>query len=193
MTDILAEIWSLLGVPQVWGGILTVAVLAIGVLLKQLIENGFAAHLKMIEALHAEDVWVREQYADIKLYSTEQAQGLRDAYLLLFESNPSTSNIAEGNLDEQLDVAIEMVMKPLRIHLVILDESTKKKIHSIQNYLWGFKGSARPDSTREELINEGGKFWRMTEDASKFVTPDQIAYRLGLISSTLEDRRQGRT
>lgn len=189
MEDILIKVWELLGVPQIWGGILTVVIIAVGIFLKQLIEHSLSAQLEKLKAIHDEDTFIREQYVNLKDYSNQQAIALRSSYLLLFEPEAYEIDVNNKSFEEQLDIAISKIMKPVRDHIGLLDNLTTAKIYSIQNYLLGFKGSNNP-KIRDELVAEKQNFWKQTEDAIKFVRVDQIAHRIGLISRTLEDRRK---
>lgn len=186
MEEILSKIWGLLGIPAVWGSILTLITVGMGVLFKRLIDHELEVQLKKIEALQTQDVFVRELYAEgIKEYSREQTQALRQAYLILFQPHSSTVSTAGLGFEEQLDTAIQVVMEPLRNHVGLLDESTIRKINSVQNYLLNFKGR-----TPEELKKEKSNFYNETEVARQFVKVDKIAFRCGLISRPLEERDQ---
>lgn len=177
MDSILQDIFKLLGIPAVWGGILTVTTIAIGIVLKQVIDHSLAAQLEKLKEVQLETTFLRELYADgIKTYSTQQAQGLRRAYRLVFEEDDS-------EFQKQLDTAIDQVMKPLRDHLGILDEPTKQRIYDIHNKLQEFNGRQR-----RELIAEKNDFFNLTVMAEQFVKADKIAFRLGLISHPLEER-----
>ena len=138
MVDALREIWNLLGIPAVWGSILTVIIIATGIVLKRFIDHSFESQLEKLKESQTQDAFIRDLYAEnLKKYSSEQAQGLRQAYLLLFESHSSTVIDEKKSHDEQLEMAIQMIMKPLRDYAGGLDESTIKKINSVGNYLRG--------------------------------------------------------
>lgn len=129
-----------------------------------------------LQKYEKEDTYVRELYKDIKEYSSKQTQALRQAYLLLFEPNPSTANVPEP-YENRLDRADEMIMQPLRDFSYILDEETNKKILSVHNELLSFRDRA------EGLKKQD--FFDKTEIARQFIKPDKIACRLGLISKPL--------
>lgn len=177
MDHILQDVFRLLGVPAVWGGILTVTTIAMGIVLKQVFDHALAAQLEKIKEVQLETTFLRELYVEgIKTYSTQQAQGLRGAYLLLFEGDGS-------DLQKKLDTADQLVMQPLRDHLGILDEATKKRIYAIHNRLLTFN-----ELRCQELRLEKNDFFNLTVLAEQFVKADKIAFRLGLISHPLEER-----
>jgi hypothetical protein len=189
MDKMVQDIFHLLGIPAVWGAILTVTVLAMGAVLKLLLDHALKTQLEKIKELQRQDSFIRDLYAqEIKNFSTEQAQALRNAYLLLFEPWSSTVDRAAKDSQEQLESAIQMVMKPLRNHLGWLDELTIRKIYSVQHRLLECKGR-----TPEEMKREKNDLFDATETARQFVKADKIAFRLGLISQPLEqkDRAQG--
>lgn len=131
-------------------------------------------------------VFVRELYAEgIREYSTEQAQGLRQAYLLLFEPESSTISLAGKDTKDIFETAIQEIMQPLRKHVGLLDESTIAKIYSVQNWLLEFKrrNPAEWKKKRQDFFTE-------TEKTRQFIKADKIAFRLGLISRPLSERRQ---
>jgi hypothetical protein len=130
-------------------------------------------------------VFVRELYVEgIRKYSSEQAQALRQAYLLLFEPESSTVSVFGKDRQELLDTAIQGIMQPLREHVGVLDESTIKKIYSVQNQLLNLKGR-----TQDEWKKKKQEFFTETEVARQFIKADKIAFRLGLISRPLRERR----
>jgi hypothetical protein len=204
MEDMLNTIWKFLGLPQIWGAILTIIILAGGVLFKRLIDHTFEVQLERVKALHddqlekikslhSEDVFLREQYAGIKDYSTKQTRALREAYLLIFEPGSSTLDIARKGFHERLATANQMVMQPLRENQSILDRSTEEEIYSISRYLLDeFENISQADLPKA-LATKKHTFFPMTQKVRDLITPDQIAYRLGLISQTLETRRRERT
>lgn len=186
MDKILQDVFHVLGIPAVWGGILTVTTIAMGIVLKQVIDHALKAQLEKIKEVQLENSFLRDLYAEgIKTYSTQQAQALRQAYNRLFNSRPSVFDLDERERQEQLETAIQLVMQPLRDHLGILDEPTKKKIYSVNNKLLDFKGR-QP----HELKEEKNDFFNLTEMAQRFVKADKIAFRLGLISRPLEERKE---
>lgn len=186
MDKIIQDVFHVLGIPAVWGGILTVTVLAMGAVLKQLLDHALKAQLEKIKELQRQGSFLRDLYAQaIKNYSTEQAQALRHAYLLLFEPRSSTVDRVPDDFQEQLELAIQIVMKPIRKHLGWLDEPTIRKIYSVQHKLLECKGR-----TPEEMKREKNDLFDVTETARQFVKADKIAFRLGLISQPLEQKDQ---
>lgn len=191
MVDILGKIWGLLEIPAIWGLVLTIAAVGMGIMLKQLIAHMLTVQLEEIKslktlkladmkALEMERDYVRGLYIDgIKGYSSKQALALREAYLLFFEeSHSSRTDIIGEDFHTKLDKTIQMVMTPLRQHLGILDEGTIRKIYDVQHYLHKFE-------SLEDLKKEKIEFFNETDMARQFVKADQIAFRLGLISQPL--------
>jgi hypothetical protein len=197
MEDILNKTLGLLGIPAVWAGILTVAALVLGHLIKQRfdhslqlnrqqIDHSFKTYLEQLKEVYTEQSFKRELYAQgIKEYSTKQAQALRQAYLIVFEPASSTTQLASTDLDEQLRTVAETVLQPLREHVGILDESTAAKVYEVHTKLLSFGGR-----TLDEVKREKQDFFKLTEITRQCVKADKIAYRLGLISRPLEGRRQ---
>ena len=188
MGEVVEKIWKLLEIPAIWGGILTVVVVGMGVLLKQVIAHMLDAQLQRIKNLQTveltEKVFVRDLYIDgIKDYSSKQALALREAYLLFFEeSHSGRQDIAGKDFDIKLNETVQMVMTPLRKHLGILDEETIKKIYDVQHYLYKFQ-------SLEKLKSQKIEFFNVTDMARQFVKADQIAFRLGLIKEPLKITR----
>lgn len=186
MEGTLDNLWNLLGIPAVWGSILTVTTIVLGVIIKRFIDHAFESQLERIKDLQTQDTFVRELYAEnLRKYASEQAQALRQAYLLLFE--PHSSNIsAEGMVfDGKLETAIQTIMRPLREHVGWLDEATIRRINQVCNYISNFKGLAPEDLKKDKV-----KFFNETETARQFVKVDKIAFRIGLIIHPLEERKQ---
>ena len=180
------------------------------------------------EALRLQHTFVRELYAGIETYSIEQAQALRQAYLLLYEpdsawhqeslgsttswadpskrhyiyqilpgfgaklSDSSEENVEgkrvwelEGKpLEELVDKAVRTVMEPLRKHIGLLDRETLKEIYDVQHKLLDLKDKAPKERRRGK-----NTILDVTETAWQFVKADRIAFRLGLIDRTPEERR----
>ena len=122
-------------------------------------------------------MFLRELYVEgIKTYSTQQAQGLIEAYRLVFEGDGS-------EFQKQLDAADKLVMKPPTDHWGILDEVTQKRIYDVHNQLETFRGQPW-----HEVRLQKNKFLGVTITAGQFVKADKIAFRLGLISHPLKER-----
>jgi hypothetical protein len=134
-----------------------------------------------LQIASTEAAFLRGLYVDgIKAYATQQAQGLRQAYLLLFE--PESSIVLEATTKgfaDRLDLARQLVMRPLRDHLGILDEETIHRIYDIQTILL-----QAPDRVKEQKQ----KFFQETDSARQFVKVGEIARRLGLITQPFEKR-----
>lgn len=158
----------------------------------RLAETEKARHSKELEQLkleldkvRAQDLFISELYVEgIREYSSEQARQLRQAYLFLFEPRSSTADAAGKDPDERVEMAVREVMQPLRQHLGLLDESTMSKMYSIQNELLKLK-----DRTPDEWKREKNELFNEIELARQFVKADKIAFRLGLISRSLEERK----
>ena len=78
MEDALKEIWAFMGIPQLWGGVLTLLCLAIVFLLKKLIDQ-------LAEKRKADRETVTEQFTDVAEFVKEQSVALTKAYLRIFE------------------------------------------------------------------------------------------------------------
>jgi septal ring factor EnvC (AmiA/AmiB activator) len=134
----------------------------------------------LLQIPSAEAAFIRELYADgLREYAIQQAQGLRQAYLILFEPESSTISVATKTFPERIEMAIEQVMKPLRDHLGILDEETIKQIYAVQNEL--LKSPLLVEDSKQDFLDA-------TEQARQFVSLDKIAWRLGLITKPFERR-----
>ena len=177
MEDILPQLWALLGLPQVWGLILTTVVIGTGVLLRVFIGHLFTVQVEKLKSAERELEFIRQHYAGIKEYSSAQAQGLRQAYLVLFEPKSSHVPVANATFDERVDFAIQALLEPVRNHLGVLDNLNPNKIYAVANYVRSFKGS----ETKPGRIT----FYEITERSKSFVKADRIAYRLGLIERPL--------
>jgi len=141
------------------------------------VKSALAAHQRQRE-------YVRDLYSDeIIAYSSEQAEGLRQAYLLVFE--PESSGVgAAVDVAERLEMARQTVMRPLRKHLGVLDEATIRKIYSVHNSLLEMR-SLPP----EQLKRAKQDFFSKSDLARRYVKADKIAFRLGLITSALEESK----
>lgn len=186
MEGTLDNFWKLLGIPAVWGSILTVIMIVTGVIIKKLIDHALESQMVKIKEFQTQDTFLRELYAEnLRKYASEQAQALRQAYLLLIEPHSSNIDTEGKGHDEKLETAIQTIMGPLREHGGWLDESTIKKINQVCSYISDFKG--RPP---EELKKDKVTFYNETEMARQFVKADKIAFRRGLISRPLQERKQ---
>lgn len=177
MKDILNELWQFLGIPQVWGIILTLIVFGAAVASKLFIKHSLDKQLDKLKEVHGELEYFRDHYAGIKEYSSSQAQALRNAYLSLFEPDTALNN---EEFNEARKKAIEMIMQPMRNYLGVLDELSIKRMIEVTNFLRNFEGRV------EELKNKKTTFFDITERSRRFAKADRIAYRLGLTSRTLE-------
>jgi hypothetical protein len=150
-------------------------------LLKKDLAEDLEAFKVELQNASTEAVFVRELYVDgIKEFATQQAQGLRQSYLLLFEPPSSTvPDATSKSFAERLEMARQLVMAPLRNHLGILDEETIQKILFVHETL-----------LQAPAIMEGQKqkLFQTTELARQFIPADRIAWRLGLISRPFERR-----
>ena len=182
MGEKLTQLWALFGLPQVWGLILTTVVIGTGVVLRLLIGHLFTVQVEKLKSAEKELEFIRQHYAGIKEYSSAQAQALRQAYLILFEPKSSHLSAANATFDERVEFAIQSLLEPVRGHLGILDDLTAKKIYAVANYLRGCKGS----ETKPGKIT----FYEITETSKRFVKPDRIAYRLGLIERPLNKLKE---
>lgn len=177
MEKILNELWQLLGIPQVWGIILTVIVSGAAVTIKLFIKHSLDKQLDKLKEVHGELEYFRDHYAGIKEYSSLQAQALRNAYLFLFE--PDTA-LDDEEFNKTRKKVIEIILQPIRSYLGILDEFTIDRTYEVANFLRNFEGRVK------ELRSEKNTFFDITERSRRFAKADRIAYRLGLTSRTLE-------
>jgi hypothetical protein len=95
-------------------------------------------------------------------------------------------DVAERDFEARAAMAVQLVMQPLREHLGILDKATVGKIYSVQNELLDMKGKPADERVRRKL-----KFFSQTDSAIEYVKADQIAFRLGLITKSLESKAEG--
>lgn len=194
MESALKDILQHGGIPAFWVSILTLILIAAGILLKRLIDHSLDLHRQKLEhafevqsaiqkELYSEATFKRELYvAGIRDFSTKQAQALRQAYLFLYESKSAAVQGAGQDLDQRVEEAIRILMQPLRDYLGIIDEATAGKVYEVQIRLRSFRGR-----TPEHVSAQKQDFFELTETARRFVKADKIAYRLKLISQPLED------
>jgi hypothetical protein len=181
MEEALREIWRLMGIPQVWGAVLTILFLAIAFLLKKLIDQ-------RAEKQNADREMLHNQFADIADFAKEQSVGLIKAYLGIFEGKDAVE--AEGKqFAEIVEKADNDLMKPVRKYSAKLDDKTKAKIFAIHNILAQYY----PDPSNEAIAvfkKRKVEFYAKIDDAQKALRPDLILHSLGLVSRTLPDKRR---
>lgn len=145
------------------------------------IQQEFAVQLKKMESLQAEAAFTRELYGSgLREYSTAQAGGLRQAYLLVFEPSAASVPCEGKDFDERLNMALQAVMQPLRSYIGLLDEETIRRIHQVHNRLLELRAKTPGDVMREKL-----KIFNAADEARQHVKADMIAFRLGLIQKPL--------
>ncbi len=199
MQDILRSIWSALGVPQLWGLILTLAVVVAVAITKLFIDQAmnnqatkFANTLKaetdrQTEKLKAalqktteEQKFVLSQYASIATYTQEQYHGLMRAYRDLFEDEGKT---ATGEAFAKIaSKADNDVMRPFRKYQTLLDKQTMDKIYYIHNILAQFQDNPSPEAI-ERFRSWKAEFFANIDDTRNVLQPEQILKRKGIISS----------
>ena len=136
------------------------------------------------ESRQAHDTFLRELYvADLKAYCSEQAYGLRQAYLHIFERESSSIGSSEEDGDTRMETAVRAVMDPLRKYTAVVDEATLQRIYGVQHALLQLKGV-----TARDLIVKRNEYFNLVDSARQFVVLDRLAYRLGLIERVLERR-----
>jgi hypothetical protein len=142
---------------------------------------------EQIKSFYAQDAFVRELYIDpLRQYCHEQAYALRQAYLLLYEPASSSSGSEKMALEARLDMATQLVMEPLRKHIIWLDEATHRRITDVHNKILDMKGR-----TTEEFNKKKIDIFNETDTARQFVKVDRVAYRLGLIGNPLSLEGRG--
>jgi hypothetical protein len=179
----LKQIWEWMGIPQVWGAILTLLVLVIGYLLKRLVDQRMEKQRADLEAL-------TNQFADIAEFVKEQSTGLITAYVKLFERKEAIDARGKQFMELVADADNDL-MKPLRKYQAKLDDETKAKIFNIHNILAQYYPDAS-DEAIEEFKTRRAEFYARIEDAQRFLRPDLILYRLGVVSRKLQERGQVR-
>jgi hypothetical protein len=180
MEDALKEIWVWMGIPQVWGALLTILCLVIVFFLKKLVEQ-------LAERHKADREMLDKQFADIAEYVKDQSVGLTKVYLLIFEGKDAVD--ARGKqFSGIVEHADNDLMKPLRIYSTKLDDETKAKIFDVHNILAQYY----PEASEEAIAGfkrRKGEFYGRIEDAQRELRPDLILKRLGLVSRTLPERK----
>jgi hypothetical protein len=179
MKEAFGQIWGAMGIPQVWGAVLTILLLGIAFLLKKLIGVVTDRYKADREILNA-------QFADIGEFVKIQSVALIKAYVGIFEGKDALD--AEGNrFSESVEKADNELMKPLRQFEAKLDDDTKSKIFLIHNILAQFYPYASPEAIKS-FKSRKGEFYRLIDEAIKALRPDQILNRLGVVSRQLRSR-----
>jgi hypothetical protein len=194
MESLLLNIWNLLGIPQLWGAIITLVLLVGGVLMNKRIEHSLeqkladhqsqlnrklADHQHTLESQLKQTNFLRALYAkDIRKYSREQGEALRSAHLKIFE-DPTTSPDTQHR---RLEAAAEMVMRPLRKYGGVLDQGTFAEITAVKTYLQTLQGRTQGPN-RTEVFNR-------LESARRKTSVHRIAFRMGLTDHPLEERSE---
>jgi hypothetical protein len=149
------------------------------------IKFNFGVQLKKMESDQAQHNFLREVYGPaIREYSTSQALGLREAWLLLFEEASSSIDGAGKTQRERVDMAIQQVIVPLRKYIGLLDEPTVARIYAVHDKLLDLR-----NKTEQELRRTNNDIFNATDSARQFVKADKIAARLGLIDHPLEEAK----
>ncbi len=181
MEEALKQVWHWMGIPQIWGAVLTILFLAIVFLLKKLIDQ-------RAEKRKADRELVNKQFTDIAEYVKEQSVALTKAYLGIFEGKDALD--AQGKqFSEIVEKADNELMKPLRKFSAKLDDETKNKIFHIHNILAQYY----PEPSRDAIQGfkeRKGEFYRLVNDTTEFLRPDLILSRLGVVSRPLGARRK---
>jgi hypothetical protein len=199
MQALLQSIWSALGVPQLWGLILTLVVVVAVAIVKLFIdqamknqETKFAGTMqrettKQIETFKSELQKTSEEqktvlslYVGIATYVQEQHVGLMRAYDRLYNREGTT---ATG--EDFAKIALEAdndVMTPFRKYQVLLDKQTQNKIYHIHNILVQLQDNPSPD-TIKRFRDWRAEFYNQINDARDILRPELILYRNGIIGS----------
>jgi predicted transcriptional regulator len=181
MDEALKQIWHWMGIPQIWGAVLTILFLAIAFLLKKLIDQ-------LAERHKADRATLNEQFTDIAEYVKEQSVVLIKAYLLIFEGKEALD--AQGTrFSEIVEKADNELMEPLRRFSVKLDDETKNKIFYIHNILAQYYPSASHEAM-QGLKGRKVEFYSLIDNTTKFLRPDLILNRLGVVSRPLGAKRK---
>lgn len=183
MENAFKQIWLWMGLPQVWGAVLTLLASAIIYLLKKLIEQ-------LIEKRKADRDVLAEQFTDIAEYAKEQSVALTKAYLRIFESREGAD--AHGRkFAETIAKADNDLMTPLRAYEAKLDDDTRAKIFSVHNILAQYYPESSDDAVAAFRARKV-EFYAQIEDAQRFLRPDLILYRLGITSQILRKQKEVR-
>lgn len=181
MEEALKQIWHAMGIPQVWGAVLTMICLVIVFLLKKLIDQ-------REERQKSDREMIDKQFADIAEYVKEQSVGLIKAYLKIFEGKEAVD--AKGKqFSEIVEEADNSLMKPVRTYSAKLDEETRGKIFAIHNILAQYYPEAS-DEAIAAFKKRKVEFYAQVEDVQRILRPDLILHRLGIVSRTLPQRRK---
>jgi len=181
MEAILRELWSILGLPQVWGIIVTVVIIGVAWLLKGLIQHSLDLSLEKMRLDSRDIEFFREHYSGLKDFASVESVALRQSYLEIFEPMNCKLTHEDDEPSARLQIAIENILNPLRENLGVLDESTASKIYSMSNYLRGYVGK------EEELGGAKNLLFMISESVRKYIRADRIAFRLGLVSHLLNE------
>jgi hypothetical protein len=170
-----------MGIPQVWGAVLTLLCLVILFFLKRLMDQ-------LAERQKADRETIDKQFADIAEYVKEQSVGLMKAYLKIFEGKDGIE--AQGKqFAEIVEEADNNLMKPVRTYSAKLDEETRGKIFSIHNILAQYYPEAS-DEAIAAFKKRKVEFYAQVEDAQRILRPDLILHRLGIVSRPLRERKE---
>lgn len=176
--EALKQIWEWMGIPQVWGAVLTLLILTMAFWFKKLIDQ-------RIEKQKADHEALMDQYSDISEFVKEQSVGLITAYVKIFERKDAVN--AQGKqFTEIIAEADNDLMKPLRKYQAKLDDETKAKIFNIHNILAQYYPDAS-DEAIEGFKRHKAEFYILIDDAQRFLKPDHILHRLGLVSRRLRE------
>src|SRR5271165_1086413 len=179
MKEAFGPIWEAMGIPQVWGAVLTILLLGIAFLLKKLIgviADRYTADRKTLNA----------QFADIGEFVKTQSVALIKAYVQIFEGKDALDAEGKG-FSEIVAKADNELMRPLRQFEAKLDDETKKKIFDVHNILAQFYPNASPDAIKS-FKSRKGEFYRMIDETIKALRPDLILNRLGVVSRPLKGK-----
>jgi hypothetical protein len=176
MVEELKEIWNWLGVPAVWGAVLTLVTLALLYLLK----GWFSERAEKRKADHQ---LLANQFAGIPDFVEQESKALIKAYVDIFESKDGID--AKGkHFMSIVAKADNDLMKPFRAFRSRLDDETKAKIFAVHNTLAQYY----PDASDEAIArfkHRKVEFYAQIEDATNSLNPDLILHRLGLVSRRL--------
>lgn len=207
MQDVLRSLWSALGVPQLWGLILTLVVVVAVAIIKLFIDGAMKNQAtKFTDTLQRETArqieifkselqktteeqkFVLSQYASIATYVQEQYAGLTRAYMRLFEWEGAT---ATGEAFAKIALKADNdVMVPFRRYQPFLDEQTMNKIFYIHNILAQFQDTPSPGAI-ERLRNWKAEFYENIDGARALLQPEQILKRKGIIGSVPYESQGG--
>ncbi len=180
MVDLLKQIWQWMGIPQVWGAILTLLMLMIVFFLKQLISQWREKQRTDLSVLTT-------QYADIAEYVNEQSVGLIKAYLKIFESKEGLD--AQGIQFSNIVVKADNdLMEPLRKYQAKLDNDTIAKILNVHNILAQYYPEASNEAINK-FKSRKNDFYVISDEVRRFIKPDMILNRIGLVSKPLKKAR----